>query len=126
MTPEQRKNFNTIFGTLLLATGLVAWGLTAYFAFTPNEAKPAATAAVRAPVDLGSCRNALAELGYSASVQQGKIQASTPLTDNPREQMEKASTAVLLCKLDMESFCIGEGCEIPGVSFTLKQAAGVA
>lgn len=124
MTPEQRKNFNTVFGTLLLVTGLVAWGLTAYFAVTPKEAQPVAVSPAQAPVDLGSCRNALAELGYSASVQQGKIQASTPLTDNPRDQLEKASTAVLLCKLALETFCIGEGCEIPGVSFTLKQIGG--
>jgi len=122
MTPQQRKTFNTLFGTLLLSVGLVSWGLTAYFAVTPQEPAPAPVAS-RAPVDLGSCRNALAELGYSAVVQQGKVEATTPLTGNPQEQLERASVAVLVCQLELESFCMGEGCDNPGVNFVLKQPA---
>lgn len=118
MTPEQKRKFNTSFGTVFMTFGVLAWGLAAYYAFTPNPPKPAP--AIMAPsVDLNSCRNALSSLGFMVSVSGDDITAFQAIGENPREQLERTSVAALICKLPVKEFCMGEGCEKPGISITL-------
>lgn len=130
MTPEQKRKFNTFFGSAFLGAGLIAWGLTAYFAVTPNPPKPVPVIGA-ATVDLGSCRSVLGSLGYEATVSDPTVTAYEPLSANPQEQLQKATLAAAVCKLPLKSFCMGDGCERPGLTLvvyrtTLAPRAAVA
>ncbi len=119
MTPVQRRQFNTAFGGVFIGLGIIAWILTFYFAMTPNEPAPAPVIATS--VDLQSCRTALAQLGYTATLNDHDVTAFEPLTANPKDQLERASTAALVCKLPVKSFCMGEGCEQPGLTLVVRK-----
>lgn len=120
MTPEQQRKYNTIFGSVFLGVGVVAWLLTAYFAVTPNTPRPFPV--LNAPsIDLPSCRNALSTLGYQVSVTGNDVTAFEALTDNPKQQLERATLAASICKIPLKSFCMGEGCEQPGVTIVVSR-----
>ena len=118
MSPEQKRKFNTLFGGVFIATGVLAWGLTTYFALTPNPPKPAPVIGT-ATIDLPSCRTVLASLGYDAAVTDGTVVAHEALSANPKEQLQKATLASTVCKLPMKSFCMGEGCPRPGLTIVV-------
>ncbi len=120
MTPEQSRKFNTAFGGLFIGAGVLAWMLAIYFAVAPNEPAPAPVM-VSSSIDLGSCRNTLAELGYTATMQDGSVTAYEPLTTDPQAQLNRATVAALVCKIPMKSFCMGEGCEQPGLTLVLRK-----
>lgn len=119
MNPDQRRQFNTSFGGVLLALGIIAWLLTIYFAAFPREPAPPLRNAVS--VDMSSCRSALGDLGYTATERPNEVSAFEALTDNPQGQLEKASIAANLCQLKMHNFCIGEGCEKPGLTLVFRK-----
>lgn len=120
MSPEQKRKFNTVFGSVFLASAAVAWGLTAYFAFTPAPPKPAPVH--REPVvNLGSCQMVLQSMGYQVSIVNNEVVAHEPLSDDPQRQLDKSTAAVNVCRLSLKEFCMGEGCERPGMSFTLAR-----
>lgn len=120
MTPEQTRKFNTAFGGLFIGAGVLAWMLAVYFSVAPNEPAPAPVV-VNSSIDLGSCRNTLAELGYTANVQDGSVTAYEPLTADPQAQLNRATVAALVCRIPMKSFCMGEGCEQPGLTLVLRK-----
>jgi hypothetical protein len=120
MTPLQRRAFNTYFGGLLLVLGLGAWGIAGYFAAVPRAPAPPKVATVA--IDTASCQIALTELGYSVTDRGSEIIVFEPLGSMPREQLEKASIAVTLCRLPLATFCMGEGCSRPGVHLTLRKS----
>lgn len=125
MSPEQKRKFNTTFGSLFFGVGLLAWGLTIYFAVTPNDPMPAPTVG-ESQIDPVSCRTALSTLGYEVTTQGADIVAFEPLSSQPKQQLERATMVSGLCKLPLKEFCMGEGCERPGVSITLAGARDVA
>ena len=121
MSPENRRKFNTFFGSLFLSTGLVAWAVSAYYAVTPNPPKPVPIAS-SALIDLQSCRSALASMGFQATMKsKNEVSAFEPLGADPQGQLQKASVAATLCNLPMKSFCMGEGCEQPGLTLVIEQ-----
>jgi hypothetical protein len=124
MNPDQRRQFNTSFGGVLLALGIIAWLLTIYFAAFPRAEVPALRNATS--VDLSSCRSALGDLGYTATERPNEVSAFEPLSDDPQGQLEKASIAANLCHLKMHTFCIGEGCEKPGITLVLRKPVELA
>lgn len=120
MTPEQKRKFNTTAGSIFIALGLIAWGMTMYYAFVPNPPMP--TQAHNAPVvDINSCASTLNTWGYQTKIIDGEISIFEQLTTFPEQQLDKATMAIAVCKLDLKTFCMGEGCEEPGVSFTLQK-----
>lgn len=120
MTPEQKRKYNTVMGGFLLSVGIVAWMTTVYFAVAPAKPKPAPMNAAPT-VDMNSCRSALAQLGYSATITGNEVKAYEPLTADPQAQLEKASIATLICKVNLQEFCIGTGCAQPGVTLVLRR-----
>ncbi len=125
MSPEQRRKFNTAAGGLFIGAGVIAWALAAYFAVTPNPPKPVPVAG-GAVVDIGSCRSALSVLGYQANLKGEEVEAFEPLGTDPKTQLDRASVATTMCKLQLKTFCMGEGCEKPGLSFTLARPVNAA
>ena len=120
MTPQQQRRFNTTFGGVFVAAGLLAWMLAIYFAIKPNEKAPAPV--IAAPtVDLQSCRAAWSQLGYLATATATDVTAYEALSADPKEQLDRATTAILLCKVPLRSFCMGQGCERPGLTFTVRK-----
>jgi len=116
MSPEQKRKFNTLFGTVFLVSGIFAWGLAAYYAKTPNEPQPAPVIGAKT-VDLQSCATTLRSLGYpEVSVQKNDVIAHESLSMDPKAQLEKASIAATVCKLEVKYFCIGESCPQPGIT----------
>lgn len=120
MTPEQKRKFNTVFGGIFLGVGIVAWMLTVYFAVSPNEPAPAPVAGAPS-VNLASCRDALAQLGFQATLKDQDLTAYEPLSANPKDQLDRASIAALVCKIPLKSFCMGDGCEQPGMTLVLRK-----
>lgn len=121
MTAEQAKKFNIFFGSVLAISGLLGWGTAAYYATVPKEPKPVVT--VMTPsVDAPSCVASLQQMGYVAVLQGRNVSAHEGFSPDmsPRERMEKASAAVLLCQGRLRDFCIGNRCDQPGVSFTVE------
>ncbi len=120
MTPEQKRKFNTVFGGVFLGTGIVAWMLTMYFAVSPNEPAPAPV--IGAPsVNMTSCRDALAQLGYNATLKDQDVTAFEALSTDPKDQLDRATVAALVCKVPMKSFCMGDGCDQPGITLVLRK-----
>ncbi|MNR71673.1 hypothetical protein D3C71_23040 [compost metagenome] len=116
MSPEQKRKFNTLFGSVFLASGVLAWGLAAYYAFTPNPPRPAPVYADNV-VDLQSCARTLRTLGYpEVSVQKDDVIANEALGGDAKAQMERATLAATVCKLELKYFCIGESCPQPGIT----------
>lgn len=119
MNPEKQRSYNTVFGGIFLSVGILAWLGAIFFAVFPNEPAPAPVKA-QAPIDMDSCRAALSTLGYSASIENKvQIKAYEALSNDPKEQLEKASLAAVICKVPMREFCMGSGCPRPGVTLTL-------
>jgi hypothetical protein len=124
MSPEQKRKFNTAFGGFFFASGLAAWALAGYFAFTPNPPKPAPSFAGTV-VDLNSCSRALRNLGYpDVTVEKDDITAHEPLTADPKAQLDRATIGATMCKLEMKSFCMGEACMHPGVTLVVTKPVG--
>jgi hypothetical protein len=121
MTPLQQQRFNTAMGGTFLGTGVVAWAVALFFAVVPNAEAPAPVNA--APVvELNSCRATLTQLGFNASIRGGAdIVISQPMGPNLQVQLEKASLAASVCKLPLQSFCMGTGCATPGMELVLRQ-----
>lgn len=127
MTPEQKKTFNTGVGSLFLALGLSAWGFAAHHTFVPQVAKPAPTQA--APTtDKATCIQTLGALGYSTKeIPGGKFEVNqASLAGDPKEKLLIASTASTVCKMKMESFCMGSACATSGISMRLAPATAEA
>lgn len=118
MSPEQQRKSNTVLGGVFLGTGAVAWILALFFAVVPNPPVPTPVSGA-SKVDLSSCRAALTELGYTATLEGPRIRLFEPLTASPKEQLEKASIAATVCKLQMKEFCMGTTCQNPGLSMIL-------
>lgn len=116
MSPEQKRKFNTFFGSLFLISGMAAWGLSTYYATTPNEPMPAPVSVAKR-IDLKSCEATLRSLGYpEVSVQKNDVIAHEAMSSDPQGQLQKASIAASACKLDLKYFCIGGGCPQPGIT----------
>lgn len=119
MSPEQKRKFNSVFGGVFMASGLVAWGLTAWFAITPNPPKPAPVINA-ATIDMASCSQSLIRLGYQTTVKDKEVTAFEQLMADPKDQLQRATVASTLCRLPLKSFCMGEGCDKPGVTIVVS------
>lgn len=124
MTPVQQQRFNTIVGGIFIGTGVLAWLLAVAFAVLPNKEAPAPV--TMAPyVDMASCAQALRVQGFVVEQAAAQVEAYMPLAyDNLYGQLEKASVAWNLCKVPVQSFCMGDGCEKPGMTLTLRGQVG--
>lgn len=121
MTPQGRATFNTWVGAALGFFGFLALGLTAYMVLTPLPAKPVQV--ITPKINAQSCQSSLAMAGYRTSHNKGEVTVFEPLTDDPKTQMLKASYAIAACKLTLVTFCMGEACPAPGLSFTLNESS---
>ena len=118
MSPEQKRTVNTVFGSIFVAVAALEWSLAAYFSLTPASPRPAPVV-YASSVDIGSCRNTLGALGYRVETVGQDLRVYEPLSESPKEQLDKATMAAALCKMKMTQFCMGEGCEQPGVLLTI-------
>lgn len=120
MTPDQQRKFNTTLGGVFIAGGFICLAMALWFAIKPNEPAPHPVLGGTS-IDLQSCRKAIGDLGYVVTLKGQDITAHEPLSEDPQAQLERASTGVLLCKLALQSFCMGQGCQPAGVSFTIRK-----
>jgi hypothetical protein len=118
MTPEAKKQFNTIGGTLFGILGLGFFAVAAYVASVPAPEKPMPVSPMPM-VNVASCRDVLQTMGYSARVENGKVLANDLSLEDPQVALTKATAAIGVCKMALNAFCMGEACTEPGVSFTL-------
>jgi hypothetical protein len=118
MTPEAKKQFNTIGGTLFGILGLICFAVAAYVASVPAPAKPMPVSPLPM-VNVASCRDVLQTMGYSARVDNGAVTANDMSLDDPQVALTKATAAIGVCKMALSTFCMGEACPEPGVSFKL-------
>lgn len=118
MTPEAKKQFNLIGGTLFGILGLGCFAIAAYVASVPAPAQPIPISPMPM-VNVASCRDVLQTMGYSARVENGIVSANDTSLDDPQVALTKATAAIGVCKMALSTFCMGEACSEPGVSFKL-------
>ena len=118
MTPEAKKQFNLIGGTLFGFLGLGCFAVAAYVASVPAPVKPIPVSPMPT-VNVASCRDVLQTMGYSARVENGTVSANDSSLDEPQIALTKATAAIGVCKMALSTFCMGEACSEPGVSFKL-------
>lgn len=111
MTPEARKQFNTLMGSLLIVMAMVCFGLTAYMIFTPAKEKPAPTPTV-ATISTKPCLEGLTALGLTAVATGADIRVVDRNTSAlPLERLKTASLGISMCHLYLKSFCMGPACQ---------------
>jgi hypothetical protein len=123
MNPESQKKFNTVLGSGLLAAGILSWAVAFVFAVTKAEPVPAPV--INNYVSFNDCRNNLMQLGYTVQSENQQLTAYEGFREDVSRQLDKATIAILGCGYDLASFCMGEGCQRPGINFTIKQPAGL-
>lgn len=123
MNPESQKKFNTVMGSGLLAAGILSW--VAAFVFAVTKAEPVPAPVINNYVAFNDCRNNLMQLGYSVQANNKELTAYETFNENVAAQLDKATIAILGCGYDLVRFCMGEGCEKPGISFTIRQPANL-
>jgi len=122
MNPESQKKFNTVLGSGLLAAGILSWAMAFVFAVTKAEPVPAPV--INNYVSFNDCRNNLMQLGYTVQSENQQLTAYEGFREDASRQLDKATIAILGCGYDLTSFCMGEGCQRPGISFSIKPPAG--
>lgn len=127
MTPVQQQRFNTVVGGILIGSGILAWLIALFFSVMPNDEAPAPVS-MQPYVNMASCQAALQQLGYSVTAKASDLEVFEPIGEaSPHEvraKFEKASLAWTLCQVPVQAFCAGEGCELPGISMTLRGPIG--
>lgn len=118
MTPEAKKQFNLIGGTLFGVLGLVCFAVAAYVASVPAPARPTPVSPYPM-VNVASCRDVLQTMGYSARIDNGTVSAVDTSLEDPQVALTKATAAIGVCRMALSTFCMGEACAEPGVSFKL-------
>lgn len=122
MTPESKKQFNLLAGVLFGVLGMGCFGVAAYVASVPAPPKPAPVQ-MTPVVNVASCRDVLQAMGYSTRMESGGVSANDAALDDPQAALTKATAAIGVCKMTLDTFCMGEACTEPGVSFKLVPAA---
>jgi hypothetical protein len=121
MTPETKKQFNLLAGVLFGVLGMGCFGVAAYVASVPAEPKPAPVQ-LAPTVNVASCRDVLQSMGYSTRMESGGVSANDAALDDPQAALTRATAAIGVCKMALDTFCMGEACPEPGVSFKLVPA----
>jgi hypothetical protein len=125
MTPENKKKFNVMTGSTFAVLGIVCFIVAAYAASVPAVPKPAPVNP--APVvSASSCRDVLAQMGYTATLSSGGgVTAKDPgAVSDPQGALIKATAAIGICKMALQEFCMGSECADPGIAFTIKSTTG--
>lgn len=121
MTPESKRKFNLVIGLFLGVMGLAAWGGAAFYSVSPQPAKPAPK--LESKVDPQACKMAVSNLGFlakdTASPPGGLELTQAVIEDDASAQLYKASIAATVCKMNIETFCMGEGCPVEGITMVL-------
>lgn len=113
----QNKNFNLTFFfiSVLISIGLLAGAV--YFA----SLSAGATVEEIQKTNL-LCAAQLKEKGFNPRVEGTTIKVELRRTDNLEEMTNKLSVVLATCiGFDLESFCAGNECAVPGLSFVLKE-----
>ncbi len=119
MTPDGKRKFNTLVGSLFLLLGVGGWAMTGYLVLTPAPPKPHPVS-LAPKVDANSCRIVLQRLGYETTVRKDEVVAIERGLSDPEDQLRRASLAISACKIDLKEFCMGTSCEPEGLTFTLS------
>lgn len=124
MTPESRKQFNTLMGSLLIFMALVCFGFAGFMILTPAQAKVAPPPTV-APINKQACLDGLNNLGFTAVASGADIRVvDRNVSALPLERLKNASLGVSMCHLYLKSFCMGPACQdSSAMSFVLSPDA---
>jgi hypothetical protein len=126
MTPAAQRKFNIAAGTVSLLFGMAAWGAAIHVALTPAAPRPAPVSL--APiVDLASCAQAFSSMGMPAEVKAGnrvEVYLRSDLAGvDVNKLLQDASLGIAACRLELQRFCMGRGCELPGLSMQLVDSS---
>lgn len=123
MNPLQQQKFNTVVGGLLIGAGVVAWLIALFFAVLPNKDAPAPVT-MEPFVNMASCEASLRTLGYQVDRRGPEVEAHEPFGADVSAQLTKASVAWSFCQVPVQTACIGEGCDRPGITLVLRGKLG--
>lgn len=121
MTPETKKQFNLLSGILFGVLGIGCFAVATYVSMVPADPKPAPVSPIPV-ISVPSCRDVLQTMGYTTRLEGGGVYANDASLDDPHAALTKATAAMGVCKMALNTFCMGEACPEPGVSFKLMPA----
>jgi len=126
MNPRVSRNVNLFAAALFVFGGLICAGLEVYLTVKPADSKESQY--IKPQPDKLGCVKALQELGFETKKPSAYIVAghSHNLDESPKELVDRASLGIAACKVPMRTFCMGEECAEPGISFTLDFSDGVS
>lgn len=116
MTPEQKKKFNLVFGSIFLVASTITWGMAIYFGVAPADKKPLPTVQ-KTSIAMSACENTIRDLGFRVETKGNVLTASksfqpVPLNGNETVEpdMQLMTAAAAVCKYDIQYMCIGSAC----------------
>lgn len=120
MNPKATKNINLFATVLFTLGGFACLGLAGYLTLTPAPPKQAQYISQRA--DKPGCLKAAREMGFEVTKAETSMVNihSSDLDSSPKEIVDKASLVIAACHVPMRSFCMGEACPAPGITFMLQ------
>lgn len=121
MTPDGKRKFNTLVGSLFLLLGVGGWAMTGYLVLTPAPPKPHPVS-LAPKVDANSCRIVLQRMGYETTVRRDEVSAIERGLSDPEDQLRRATMAIAACKIPLQAFCMGTTCQPEGLTFTLSNS----
>jgi hypothetical protein len=118
-TVSHQRTLNTILGLSMLLLGLLFYaGATFVFMHPPLPlGDPKLVEG-----DIKSCTQTLVALGHEVKRQGDDLRVSrvSPTFDNAERMLADSSLGISACSLPVVSFCMGPGCPVQGIAFTLS------
>lgn len=125
MSPEQKRNFNTIAGAFFSLGALTFLALTVYLIVVPAPKKPVPVKGV-ATISKESCADYLRTLDFTVNTNEEgilKVNGSMrPELDETASKfyLDRVSLATAVCQYPLKEFCMGPECANSQVNFSLK------
>jgi hypothetical protein len=118
-TVSHQRVLNTILGLVMTLFGMLFFCGAAYVFLNP----PAPVGEAKLiEGNVRSCTETLTQLGHDVKRQGDnlRVSRSSPSFENAERMLADSSLGISACSLPVISFCMGPGCSIQGVSFTLS------
>ena len=116
MTPEQKKKFNLVFGSIFLVASTLTWGMAIYFGVKPADTKSLPIVEKEA-ISLSACSNTVRDLGFNVETKGNTLvltkrfsPASVNGVDTIEPDMQLMTVASSICKYNVQYMCIGSAC----------------
>ncbi len=118
-TVAQQRFLNTVLGLIMAIFGIVFYAGAAFVVLHPPE--PTGDPAL-IDGDIRTCTETLKSLNFVVDRRGDALSAvqKSETFENAERMLEDSSVGISACSLPLMTFCMGPGCAVQGVAFTLS------